>query len=107
MSAGSPNPQADVKMLPATQTAITGNGPGDGTAAASAAPTAPVAMPATPAPASAVSPARPPAGTGIIPSSAPTRQLSDLPKDELEHLAEEYGLDPHDYRTPQHLVVAL
>src|SRR5439155_7144962 len=33
--------------------------------------------------------------------------LSELPKDELEHLAEEFGLDPRDFRTRQHLVTAL
>jgi hypothetical protein len=37
----------------------------------------------------------------------PTRQLSELPRDELEHLAEEFGLEPTDYKTRQHLVVAL
>jgi hypothetical protein len=36
-----------------------------------------------------------------------TRQLSELPKDELEHLAEEYGLDPTAYKTRQHLVVGI
>jgi hypothetical protein len=35
------------------------------------------------------------------------KQLADLPRGELEHLAEEYGLDPHDYKTPQHLIAAL
>jgi hypothetical protein len=40
-------------------------------------------------------------------ATTPTRQLSELPKDELEHLAEEFGLDPRDYKTPQHLVAAL
>jgi hypothetical protein len=30
-----------------------------------------------------------------------------MPRDELEHLAEEYGLDPTRYKTRQHLVVAL
>jgi hypothetical protein len=47
------------------------------------------------------------AGVGIIPTTPPIRQLSELPKDELNHLAEEFGLDPHDFRTPQHLVTAL
>ena len=44
---------------------------------------------------------------GIIPSNQPSRQLSDLPKDELDNLAEEYGLDPTDYRNRQHLVTAV
>lgn len=39
--------------------------------------------------------------------AAVNKQLSDLPRGELEHLAEEYGLDPHDYKTPQHLIAAL
>jgi hypothetical protein len=47
------------------------------------------------------------AETGIISSTSPSRQLSELPKDELEHLAEEYGLDPHEYKTRQHLVAAI
>jgi len=33
------------------------------------------------------------APTAIAPVSAPPRQLSELPKDELENLAEEFGLD--------------
>src|SRR5205085_674805 len=37
----------------------------------------------------------------------PIRQLSELPKDEIEHLAEEFGLDPTRYKTRQHLVAAL
>ncbi len=35
------------------------------------------------------------------------RQLSELPKDELNHLAEEYGLDAGDFKTRQHLVTAI
>jgi hypothetical protein len=56
-----------------------------------------------------------PGGTAVTSSprgevtvaTTPTRQLSELPKDELGHLAEEFGLDPRDYKTPQHLVAAL
>src|SRR5687767_16031997 len=44
---------------------------------------------------------------GTIPTLQPSRQLSDLPKDELDHLAEEYGLDPTDFKSRQHLVTAL
>jgi hypothetical protein len=47
------------------------------------------------------------ASTAITPVSAPPRQLSELPKDELEHLAEEFGLDTADYKTRQHLVAAI
>jgi hypothetical protein len=40
-------------------------------------------------------------------STVPSRQLQDLPHDELKALAEEYGLDVSAYRSPQHLVAAL
>jgi len=49
---------------------------------------------------------------GVIPpvvistGSAP-RHLADLPKDELDTLAEEYGLVPRKFKTPQELVAAL
>src|SRR5438477_2795394 len=78
MSAGSPNP-ADVKMLP-----------GD-VAGASA----------------AVRAVGGGGGGGIVPSSPPLRQLSELPRDELAHLAEEFGLDARDFKTRQQLVTAL
>ncbi len=39
--------------------------------------------------------------------SEPPRQLSDLPRDELEALAEDFGLNAADYKTPQLLVAAL
>lgn len=39
--------------------------------------------------------------------SSPSRQLSDLPKDELEHLAEEFGVDATRHATRQELVAAL
>jgi hypothetical protein len=59
-------------------------------------------------------PSRPvPAITPVEPApvrvagTVPTRQLSELPRDELAHLAEEYGLDPADYKSRQHLVAAL
>src|ERR1041385_2303430 len=38
---------------------------------------------------------------------SPARQLQELPKDELHALAEEFGLEPARYQTPQHLVSAL
>src|ERR1043165_6915606 len=46
-------------------------------------------------------------GATVIATTGPVRQLSELPTDELEPLAAEYGLDPHDYRTRQHLVAAI
>ena len=42
-----------------------------------------------------------------VPAAGPTRQLSELPKDELEHLAEEFGLDPTRYKQPRDLVTAI
>ena len=45
--------------------------------------------------------------SAITASTQPSRQLPDLPKDELEHFAEEFGLDPGDYRTRQSLVAAI
>jgi hypothetical protein len=41
------------------------------------------------------------------PSSSPSRQLSEIPKDELEALAEDFGLDPTRFKTRQHLVLAI
>src|SRR3982751_2514721 len=43
----------------------------------------------------------------ITASTAPAKQLPDLPKDELEHFAEEFGLDPGDYRSRQSIVAAI
>jgi hypothetical protein len=43
----------------------------------------------------------------ITATTTPARQLPELPKDELEHFAEEFGLDPSDYRTRQNLVAAI
>jgi hypothetical protein len=42
-----------------------------------------------------------------VPARLPARQLQDLPKDELEALAEQFGLDPSRYQTVQHLIAAL
>lgn len=58
----------------------------------------------TPVPA-AVAP--PPVTPEITRTVTPARQLHELPKDELEHLAEEYGLRPREYKTRQHLVGAI
>ena len=41
------------------------------------------------------------------PAPAPSRQLSEIPKDELEALAEDFGIDPTRFKTRQHLVVAI
>ena len=45
--------------------------------------------------------------TATMTGAPPTRQLSELPRDELNHLAEEFGLDPTSYKTRQALVVAI
>jgi hypothetical protein len=42
-----------------------------------------------------------------VQGKSPNLQLSELPKDELVHLAEALGLDPTCYKTPQVLVAAL
>lgn len=46
-------------------------------------------------------------GGEITPAATPSRQLSELPRDELNHLAEEFGLEPGDYPSRQHLVAAI
>ncbi len=48
-----------------------------------------------------------PAATSIVRTNPPSRQLADLPRDELEALSEDFGLDPTRFKTRQHLVVAL
>jgi hypothetical protein len=40
-------------------------------------------------------------------TTAPSRQLAELPKDELATLAEEYGLEAKRFRLPQDLVAAI
>lgn len=42
-----------------------------------------------------------------VTSATPQRQLSELPKDELNHLAEEFGLDSTQYKSRQDLVAAI
>lgn len=48
-----------------------------------------------------------PAGREITPTTLPAQQLSELPKDELEHLAEDLGLDYTEFKSRQHLVAAI
>jgi hypothetical protein len=59
-----------------------------------------------PAPNPAEPTAPPPASAITVSPSAP-RQLADLPRDELATLAEELGLEPRRYKTPQELVSAI
>ena len=76
-----PSTGTDVRLL---------EGRGDpSTALAPAAPSAAVAAPASPT------------------VALTTRQLADLPRDELGHLAEDLGLEPRRYRTSQELVTAI
>jgi len=81
MSEGANDP-TDVKMLP---------------------PVGEAGRPAAPDPADSV-PA--PERAVTVSTSAP-RQLADLPKDELRTLAEEFGLEPRRFKTPQDLVAAI
>src|ERR1044071_9381875 len=54
-------------------------------------------------------PSEPKAATAAPAMSRSTagKPLADLPKDELEHLAAEFGLDPRDYRTKHVLGLTL
>src|SRR5580765_964548 len=70
--------------------------PGGPSASSSSVPAA-SALPSVPAP----------APVEVLPARAPARQLHELPKDELKTLAEEFGLDPDRFQTPQHLIAAL
>jgi hypothetical protein len=47
------------------------------------------------------------AARAIATGAAPPRQLSELPRDELSHLAEDFGLDPTKYKSRQALVAAI
>ena len=76
------------------------NGPTNPAESRALATTTPAPTPVPPPPATA----KP---TPMVRQSTVNKQLSDLPRGELEHLAEEYGLDPHDFKTPQHLIAAL
>src|SRR5688572_14464958 len=60
------------------------------------------AAPVSPSP--AISNAGPTRAAAAAPA---VRQMADMPRDELDHLAEEYGLDPTRYKTRQQLVTAL
>jgi hypothetical protein len=88
MSAGSP-PDSDRSLLPALATPA-GGAPVGGQAGGGAGGCYP---PEGPAP--------------LAPSTPPPRQLSELPRDELEALAEDFGLDPTRFRTGPELVAAI
>src|SRR5262245_13871085 len=44
---------------------------------------------------------------GITTSTTPQRQMSEMPRQELDHLAEEFGLDPTHFPHRQDLVAAV
>ncbi len=46
-------------------------------------------------------------GGTVVRAGAAIRQLAEMPREELAHLAEEYGLDPTRYKSRQHLVAAI
>jgi hypothetical protein len=46
-------------------------------------------------------------GGVVVRAGAAARQLADMPREELDHLADEYGLDPTAYKTRQALVSAV
>src|SRR5687767_5852425 len=48
-----------------------------------------------------------PTTTGITPASTPSRQMSEMPREELDHLADEFGLDPTRFALRQDLVAAI
>src|SRR5690349_10000288 len=78
MSAGNPTPSTEIKMLPG------------------------VAVP----PSTGATPSATPS-TAINASTTPSRQMTEMPREELEHLAEEFGLDPTAFPHRQHLVAAI
>jgi hypothetical protein len=55
----------------------------------------------------ASAPPAPAAAPASAVAKMPDQQLSELPKDVLENLAEELGIDPTRYKTRQHLVAAV
>jgi hypothetical protein len=63
--------------------------------------------PSTNAPSAQAAPAQTPPLQALATMSPPPRQLHELPKDELDHLAEAFGLNPGLYRSRQLLVAAL
>jgi len=62
---------------------------------------------AAPQPAAAFPPSPPPPRGPAADALPATRQLAELPRDELDHLAEEFGLDPTKFKTRQAVVAAL
>jgi hypothetical protein len=80
MSAGNPIPSTEVKLLPGGAV--------------------PPSTGAAPSPTTTTT-------TAITAASTPARQMSEMPREELDHLADEFGLDPTSYPHRQHLVAAI
>lgn len=62
------------------------------------------------APVATATPAVPPpnvGATGITPTTLPPRQMSEMPRQELDHLADEFGIDPTRFELRQALVAAI
>lgn len=105
MSANPTNPD-ELKMLPAVGEA--GRPAAPNAVSAGGGTSAPIPMPVTTTPASATPPpASVVTAISVSASASAPRQLADLPKDELATLAEEFGLEPRRFKTPQDLVVAI
>jgi hypothetical protein len=84
----------EMKMLPAD----------GGTAAAAPSPAETVKPPASSTSSGTSSGTSAATSARAIPA---LRQMADMPRDELDHLADEYGLDPTRYKTRQQLVTAI
>jgi hypothetical protein len=99
MQAGTGNP-GEMKMLPGVPGAADGPAAPGTTAPLTAAPlTVATAAPAVPPPNVGA--------TGITPTTLPPRQMSEMPRQELDHLADEFGIDPTRYELRQALVAAI
>jgi hypothetical protein len=110
MSASTPTNSGEMKMLPGTAPGPAQSDPARTyvTPVTPPAPSTPV--PISPPQSSAVVASKSASSAGstaIVAGTIPSRQLSELPRDELEHLAEEYGLDHTRFKTRQHLVAAI
>ena len=99
MQAGGAGNTGEMKMLPGA--------PGDGGATPAPAASAPSMSSAGAAAASASVPPPNVGATGITPTTLPPRQMSEMPRQELDHLADEFGIDPTRYELRQALVAAI
>jgi hypothetical protein len=102
MSANPTNPD-ELKLLPAVGEAGRPAAPNTVSPAS-----APIPMPVTTStPVATPPPANVGAVVTVTASSSAPRQLADLPKDELQTLGEEFGLEAKRFKSPQDLVAAI